>query len=137
MVAEDFANVERIAREQRGVFDPIGGAALHTLAVESRGLAIADHELAEDRLIDAAEHGLPMVEERNQRAPKRDTGDEALGAVDGIEHPDEFGLLVFVAVFFTDDAVLGLTWRLKGCFVQTKPSLSACDLWRLGKNFAP
>ena len=104
--AEHFANIERVAREQSSVFDSFARTRLHAVAIQSGGLAIADHELIENRLIDAAEHGLPIVEQGNQRAPERDSSDEAFGAVDGIEHPDEFGGLVFIAVLFTDDAVI-------------------------------
>lgn len=80
---------------------------MHGGTVERGGRAIADHELVENRLIDAAEDRLPLMEEGDEGAPERDTGDETLGAVDGIEHPDEFGVLVFIAVFLADDPVGG------------------------------
>lgn len=75
--------------------------------VERGGGAVTDHELVEDRLIDTAEHGLPLMEEGDEGAPEGDAGDETFGAVDGVEHPDEFSVFVFVAVFLADDPVGG------------------------------
>jgi hypothetical protein len=63
--------------------------------------------LVKDRLMDAAKHGLALMEEGDEGAPKWDAGDERLGAVDGVEDPSELGVGVFGAEFFADDAVGG------------------------------
>ena len=55
--------------------------------------------------MNATEHGLAAVEQRDERAPERDAGDEGLGAVDGIEHPDKLGVGAVIAEFFADEAV--------------------------------
>ena len=48
-----------------------------------------------------------MVHEADQRAPHRHAGNEALGAVDRIEHPDIFGLRPVAAIFLADNAMGG------------------------------
>ena len=45
------------------------------------------------------------MHEPDQRAPGRHAGNEALGAVDRIEHPDIFGVGAVDAVFLSDHAV--------------------------------
>ena len=102
-----FGEIERVAREQRSIGEARGGPAADGAAVEGGGRAVAEHELAQNGLVNAAEHGLALVEEGDECAPKRDAGDERLGAVDGIEHPDELGVGVLGAKFFADDAVGG------------------------------
>ena len=47
------------------------------------------------------------MQQCDQRAPDRKAGDEGLGAVDRVEHPDIFGVLAFAAELLADDAVLG------------------------------
>ena len=54
-----------------------------------------------------AVHRRALVQERDQRAPDRKSRDERLCAVDGVEHPDIFGVLALIAELFADDAVLG------------------------------
>ena len=43
----------------------------------------------------------------DQRAPGRQAGNEALGAVDRVEHPDVFGVRPVLPVFLADDAMGG------------------------------
>ena len=50
--------------------------------------------------------GTPLCSSADQRAPQRQAGDEGLGAVDRVEHPDIFGVRALVAEFLADDAVL-------------------------------
>ncbi len=54
-----------------------------------------------------AEHRRALVQQRDQRAPDREPGDEGFRAVDRIEHPDIVGVLALIAEFLADDAVLG------------------------------
>jgi len=65
--------------------------------------------------VDAAEDGLALMEERDERAEERDAADERFGAVDGVEDPDEFRIGTVVTEFFADDAVAGIfcamSWR--------------------------
>ena len=57
-----LGRIQRIARHQRGVFKPLRGTATHRPAVQLGGLSVANYELAEDRLMNAAEHRLALVE---------------------------------------------------------------------------
>ena len=58
------------------------------LAVErGRPPGRADPALAEDRLVDHAEHRQAVDQQRDQRAEDRPPGEEARGAVDRVEHP--------------------------------------------------
>ena len=102
-----FGEVKGVAREQGGFGETGGGAATDVAAAEGGRRAVAEHELTEDGLVDAAEHGLAVMEEGDERAEERHAGDKGLGAVDGIKDPDEFCVGVFGAEFFTDDAVAG------------------------------
>ena len=52
--------------------------------------------------------GRPSMRERDQRAEQRPAGDERLGAVDRIEHPDELGVDPVVAMLLAEDAVVGM-----------------------------
>ena len=85
-------------------------AALDLLAVEAGaapcgGAAIADKSLARERLPHHAVNGGAIMGEADQRAPCRHAGDKALGAVDRIEHPDEFRPRRHVVKFLADDAM--------------------------------
>jgi hypothetical protein len=86
--------------------------ALDLLAVEAGtapcgGAPVADKSLARERLTHHAVNGGAIVREADQRAPRRHAGDKALGAVDRIEHPNEFGPRRHVVKFLADDAVAG------------------------------
>ncbi len=52
--------------------------------------AIAGKALAGEGLGHHAEQRLALAQKADQRAPHRQAGDEGAGAVDRIEHPDEF-----------------------------------------------
>ena len=65
----------------------------------------ADHQLLQDRLMNRAEHRLSVVQQCDQGAPQRHTGDERLGAVDRVEHPHELRVGTIFAKFFANDAV--------------------------------
>ena len=71
-----------------------------------RGAAIAGETLARERLMHHAEHRLAEPRQRDQRAPGRHAGNEGLGAVDRVEHPDIFGVGALGAELLADDAVL-------------------------------
>ncbi len=45
------------------------------------------------------------MHEANQRTPGRQAGNEALGAIDRVEHPDVFGVWPVFPVFLADYAV--------------------------------
>ena len=72
----------------------------------ARRAAVAGEALARERLVHHAVHRLAAARERDQRAPGRHAGDEGLGAVDRIEHPDIFGVGALVAELLADDAVI-------------------------------
>src|SRR6185437_15418418 len=68
-------------------------ARLDRLAVEARRPALAAQPaLGEARRLDDPHDGALALHERDQRAEQREAGDEALGAVDRIEHPGELAL---------------------------------------------
>ena len=79
------------------------------LAVERGGLPLdPDPPLLQHGLIQHAEHGFAVVEQRHQRAPQRLTRDERLGAVDGIEDPGPLlrsALAEFDALLLAEDGV--------------------------------
>ena len=62
--------------------------------------------LAGEGLRHHAEHRLAVLEKADQHAPERQPGDEGAGAVDRVEHPDEFGVGALAAILLADDAVL-------------------------------
>jgi len=66
---------------------------------------VANEELAEDRLVDAAQDGLPLVKERDQGAEEGDARREGLRAVDGIDNPDERGFWPLGAELLANDPV--------------------------------
>jgi hypothetical protein len=57
--------------------------------------------------MNASEHRLAAVQQGDERAPERQARDERLGAVDRIQHPDEFGVDALIAEFLAHDAVPG------------------------------
>ena len=65
-----------------------------------------DPALVQDRLVDQAEHRPAPTRQRDQRAEQRPAGDERLGAVDRVEHPDELGVGPHGPVLLAQDAVL-------------------------------
>ena len=77
-----------------------------------RRAAVAGEALARERLVHHAEDRLAVAHQADQRAPGRHPGNEGLGAVDRIEHPDIFGVGALAAVFLADDAVLGKVARI-------------------------
>ena len=84
-----------------------GLVAVAVMARPVGGAAVAIKALARKRLIHQAVAGRALVQQADQRAPQRQSRDKTLGAVDGIEHPDIFGLFVARAEFLADDAVAG------------------------------
>ena len=72
-----------------------------------RRAAVAAEAFAGERLVHHAVDRLAVAHQRDQRAPGRHAGDEGLGAVDRIEHPDIFGVGALAAEFLADDAVIG------------------------------
>ena len=81
--------------------------ALAGRAAIARRVAVAGEALAGERLVHHAVDRLAAARQRDQRAPGRHAGDEGLGAVDRIEHPDIFGVGALVAELLADDAVIG------------------------------
>ena len=47
------------------------------------------------------------MEQADERAEERNTQDEALGAIDGVQHPHVLGLAPLGAEFLADDAMVG------------------------------
>ncbi len=68
--------------------------------------AVAEEFLAGKGLVHQAVTGGVLVQQADQGAPQRQAGDEALGAVDRVEHPDIFGLCVHRAEFLADHPVM-------------------------------
>ena len=68
--------IRQVAREHRGFGELRGGAAVNGPAVQRRARPIAQHELTEDRLVNAAEHRLTLVEQRDKRTEERHARDE-------------------------------------------------------------
>src|SRR3546814_1861823 len=67
----------------------------------------ADPALLQDRHVDHTEDGPAVLQQRDQAAEERVAGDEALGAVDRVQDPDEFGAGILDAEFFAVDAMAG------------------------------
>ena len=70
------------------------------------GAAIAGEALARERLAHHPVNRLAEPRQRDQRTPGRHPGNEGLGAVDRIEHPDIFGVGALRAELLPDHAVL-------------------------------
>jgi hypothetical protein len=81
--------------------------AVASFSEAQRRTAVATKTLADIGLMHHPEHGSALVQQRDQRAPDRKAGDERLGAVDRVQHPDIFGVLALIAEFLADNAVLG------------------------------
>ena len=86
--------------------DGAGPAADRRAVERGRPAGGADPALARDRLVDDAEDRPARGGQRDQGAEQRHAADEGFGAVDRVEHPDEFGVLALAAEFLADDAVL-------------------------------
>src|SRR5208282_5971650 len=88
--------------------DALASARLGHSTVEEAGAAAGTRPtLTEGRMIDDAEDGAPFVKKRYEGAEEGLAGDEGLGAVDGIEHPDVGSARVLGAMLLADDAVVG------------------------------
>ena len=86
-------------------------AARRREAAQLRAIAVAEETLAGEGLRHHAVDRLAAMHEPDQRAPGRQAGDEALGAVDRVEHPDIFRLGPVLPIFFADNAVGGESLR--------------------------
>ncbi|OPZ67000.1 MAG: hypothetical protein BWY82_02889 [Verrucomicrobia bacterium ADurb.Bin474] len=86
----------------------MGFADRHHLVIKPGCFAVANEELVENRLMHHADDGLILVFEADHRAEERNPRGECLGPVDRIDDPDVVSVLVLVAKFLTDDAVLGI-----------------------------
>ena len=73
----------------------------------ARGAAVAGKTLARERLVHQPEHRFAEPHQADQSAPGQHAGDERLGAVDRIEHPDIFGVGMLGAVFLAENSVIG------------------------------
>src|SRR3954451_18485637 len=71
--------------------------------------AVTREALADEGVMHHAEHRCSLMQQRDQRAPDRKSGDEGFGAVDGIQHPDIFGVFALVTELLADDAML---WKI-------------------------
>ena len=105
---------------QRGAVEAGAGArqqpARGRLAVGAapgpmRGFAVAIEFFAGEGLVHQAVTGRAVVQQADQRAPQGKPGDEALGAVDRVEHPDIVGILALRAEFLADHAMMGKNLR--------------------------
>src|SRR3546814_20754448 len=68
----------------------------------------ADPALLQDRHVDYAEDGPTVLQQRDEAAEEGIAGDEALGAVDRVQDPDELGAGILDAEYLTVDAVAGV-----------------------------
>ncbi|MNV36035.1 hypothetical protein D3C71_1274980 [compost metagenome] len=83
-------------------------AGPHGLAIALRLLACQPRPaLTQHRQIHEPQHGLALVQQGHQRAPQRRSSDEALGAVDGVDHPHVLGVQPLAAMLLAQDAVHG------------------------------
>ena len=73
----------------------------------SAALAVANQKLPKDRLVNDPEHRSALVLEGDQGSEQGAGRRERLRAVDRIEDPNKFRIVVFGPVLFADDAVLG------------------------------
>src|ERR1700720_2174093 len=76
------------------------------LRMKLRPVSISGEALAQDRLIDDAEHAPAIVLQRNQGAPGGATSDEGARAVDWIEHPPMPAAAGFQAMLLAKYAVV-------------------------------
>ena len=102
-----FGRIKRIARQESGGFDFFARAHADGAAVERGRMTVADHEFTQHRLMNRPEHRLAEVQECDERAPKRNAGDEGFGAIDWIKHPHEFSIGAGVGKLFANDSVFG------------------------------
>lgn len=130
-----LAEIEMVAGHQSRLVESGGGAATGGLAVERGGLVIADGELTERGLIDRAEDGLALVKQGDKGRPQWNAGDEAFGAIDGIEHPDPFGIRAIAAMFFADDTVVRKAFTDHFAHKLFRPAIGGCDGGRIGLEF--
>ena len=98
---------EHVAAQQRRVLQARRRAHADDPAVERRLRAVADDQLVQDGLIDGPEHGLALVEQRDERPEERGCGGECAGAIDRIQHPHEFRTGVFRPEFLAENAMRG------------------------------
>ena len=98
---------DRVACQERGVLKPPGRADRGGPPVERRAPVVAHEELLKDRLVDASEDGLPLVDEADQRAEERDSRREGLGAVDRVQDPDELRVRPLGPGLLANDPVAG------------------------------
>jgi hypothetical protein len=97
-----------VARQERRLLDPRDGPGPDGLSIECRGRIVADHELAQDRLVDAAQDRLALVEEPNEGPKEGDARHKGFGAIDRVEHPHKLGVGPFGPELLTHDAVPGI-----------------------------
>ena len=62
-------------------------------------------------MVDDTENRTAVLQERYQGAESRLAGNEGLGTVDRIHHPDELGIRLFCGKLFTEEAV---RWLRRG-----------------------
>ena len=79
---------------------------LESLAQQARAERRADEIFVEIGLGDDAHHWIAPKPKGDQGGPKRGAGDEAAGAVDRIDHPDELGVGAVVAILLAQHPVL-------------------------------
>src|SRR5215208_8137327 len=80
--------------------------ALAGRAAVARRTTVAAEALASERLIHDAKDRLAETRQCDQCAPRRHAADERLGAVDGVQHPNVFGIGTLLAEFLADNAVV-------------------------------
>src|SRR5258708_29279285 len=73
----------------------------------ARSAAVTGETFARERLVHHPEYGLAKAHQANQRAPSQHARNKRFRSVDGIKHPNIFGVGVLGAVLLAEDAVIG------------------------------
>jgi len=103
---------KHIAAQQRGVLQAWRVANPDRPAVERCAIAVADDQLAQDRLVKwLPAPGWPRWSRAMKRSEEGGGGGKGAGAVDRIQDPDIFRAGVLRAVFLPENAMIGKTVR--------------------------
>ena len=69
-------------------------------------MAIPDHQLPQNGLMDAAQCRFSPMQQADQCGEEGDGGDEGLGAINGVQHPDKFRIGTHRSIFLPDNPMV-------------------------------
>src|SRR5260221_4254821 len=72
----------------------------------ARSAAVTGETFARERLVHHPEYGLAKAHQANQRAPSQHARNKRFRSVDGIKHPNIFGVGVLGAVLLAEDSLI-------------------------------